>query len=363
MNCLGGTDGNVPRMITRRPQTATAGAGRAAWQTELAAGVRTVDELLGLLDLEPEQVGWGGDSLEAANSAARYFPLRVPQSFVRRMRTRDADDPLLRQVLPVGDEMQPTPGWSHDPLAEAAASPVPGLLHKYRGRVLLVTTGACAVHCRYCFRRHFPYAEHRAPDPDFDAALDYVAADPSIGEVILSGGDPLSLTDAKLERLASRLEGIGHVQRLRVHTRLPVVLPSRVDDALLRWLTSTRLRPVMVLHVNHGNEIDAEFRSSTLRLHHAGVPLLNQAVLLRGINDSVEEQGDLSEKLFFAHVMPYYLHIPDRVEGAAHFAVEEEAAKGLIWSLSQQLPGYLVPRLVREDPGAAAKTPIFPPGR
>lgn len=317
-----------------------------------------MDELLRLLDLTPEQVGWSDES----QSAHRYFPLRVPRHFVRRMRPGDPSDPLLRQVLPVAAEMQPTPGWSHDPLAEAAASPVPGLLHKYRGRVLLVTTGACAVHCRYCFRRHFPYAEHRAPDPDYAAALDYVAGDPSIREVILSGGDPLSLSDAKLARLARRLEGIAHVERLRVHTRLPVVLPSRVDDALLGWLASTRLRPVVVLHVNHGQEIDADLRSSTLRLRRAGVPLLNQAVLLRGINDSVEIQSDLSEKLFSAHIMPYYLHIPDRVEGAAHFAVEEETAKGLIWSLSQQLPGYLVPRLVREDPGAAAKTPICPPG-
>jgi EF-P beta-lysylation protein EpmB len=225
-----------------------------------------------------------------------------------------------------------------------------------------VTTGACAVHCRYCFRRHFPYAAHRGPDPDFDAAIAYIDADPSITEVILSGGDPLSLPDTKLARLVERLQGIAHLERLRVHTRQPVVLPSRVDDALLEWLASTRLRPVLVLHVNHGQEIDTEFAASTRRLASRGIPLLNQSVLLRGVNDSVDMQRDLSEGLFRAGVMPYYLHIPDRVKGAAHFAVLEETAKRLIWSLSQQLPGYLVPRLVREDPGAAAKTPICPSG-
>lgn len=350
-------------MITRTPQSEATGDGtpavaatRAPWQDDLARGVRSLGELLDLLRLRPAQVGWTDGSVAAAD----YFPLRVPRSFVGRMRSGDPNDPLLRQVLPVGEEMLPAPGWSHDPLAEAAVSPVPGLLHKYQGRVLLVTTGACAVHCRYCFRRHFPYVEHRTSDPEYDAALDYIAADASVEEVILSGGDPLSLSDGKLERLARRLEGIPHVQRLRVHTRLPVVLPSRVDEALVRWLTSTRLGPVVVLHVNHGQEIDGEFRSWSRRLFLAGVPLLNQSVLLRGINDSVEVQRDLSERLFSAHVMPYYLHIPDRVEGAAHFAVEENSAKGLIWSLSQQLPGYLVPRLVREDPGAAAKTPVCP---
>lgn len=350
----------IPRMQPRAtPGRAATPAARAAWQDELADGVRSVGELLDLLGLRPEQIGWTEESAAAAD----FFALRVPRAFVRRMRPGDPADPLLRQVLPAAAEMQATPGWGHDPLAEAAASPVPGLLHKYSGRVLLVVTGACAVHCRYCFRRHFPYTEHRTLDPDFDGALDYVAADPSIREVILSGGDPLSLPDAKLARLARRLEGIPHVQRLRVHTRLPVVLPSRVDETLVSWLTGTRLRPVLVLHVNHGREIDSQFVVWTRRLHRAGIPLLNQAVLLRGVNDSVETQRDLSERLFSAHVMPYYLHIPDRVEGAAHFAVEEETAKGLIWSLSQTLPGYLVPRLVREDPGAAAKTPICPSGR
>ncbi|MDA8016866.1 MAG: EF-P beta-lysylation protein EpmB [Thermoanaerobaculia bacterium] len=343
-------------MITRTPKEATVETGRALWQLELGSGIRGVGELLQRLDLRPEQVGWTDESVAAAD----YFPLRVPTSFIDRMRPGDPADPLLLQVLPVGDEMLPTPGWSLDPLAEAPASPVPGLLHKYCGRVLLITTGACAVHCRYCFRRHFPYAEHRVSDPDFDAALDYVAADPTIREVILSGGDPLSLPDTKLARLTKRLEGIAHVERLRIHTRLPVVLPTRVDEALLTWLTSTRLRPVIVLHVNHGNEIDAEFAAWSRRLLSAGVPLLNQAVFLRGINDSVEAQRDLSERLFSTHVMPYYLHILDRVEGAAHFAVEEETARGLIRSLSQQLPGYLVPRLVREDAGALAKTLICP---
>lgn len=352
----------------RAPESAPPGAVRQVadgdasvprWRRELAESVRSVAELLECLELTPEQVGWAGKE-SAGAEAAEYFPLRVPRSFVRRMGRGDPHDPLLRQVLPVAQEMTPTPGWSHDPLAEASSSPVPGLLHKYHGRVLLVVTGACAVHCRYCFRRHFPYAEHRAPDPQFDAAIDYVASDASIREVILSGGDPLSLSDGKLSQLVSRLESIGHVERLRVHTRLPVVLPSRVDAGLLAWLAGTKLQKVLVLHVNHGREIDAEFAASTLRLHRAGIPLLNQSVLLRSINDSVDVQRDLSERLFSVHVLPYYLHITDRVEGAAHFAVEEDSAKGLVRSLSRQLPGYLVPRLVREDPGAAAKTPICP---
>lgn len=328
---------------------------QARWQTQLARAIRDPRELCRRLGLD--ETWWPG-----AERGHALFEVRVPEAYLARIRPGDPADPLLRQVLPLAEEALPTPGYVADPLEEAEHAPAPGLIHKYAGRVLLIASPACAVNCRYCFRRHFPYAEHRAPDPDFDAALDYVAADPSISEVILSGGDPLSLPDAKLERLARRLEGIAHVERLRIHTRLPVVLPSRVDDRLLAWLTSTRLRPVMVLHVNHPREIDDKVGACARRLHRAGVPLLNQSVLLRGINDSVEIQRDLSERLFSVHVMPYYLHITDRVEGAAHFAVEEETAKGLIWSLSQQLPGYLIPRLVREDPGAAAKTPIALPG-
>ncbi len=330
------------------PRTATDGSGAAVWQGRLAGAVSTARELLELLDLDPRQVPGvddGGD-----------FPLLVPRSFVARMRKGDPGDPLLRQVLPVEREHPPVPGFTADPLAEAGASPAPGLLHKYHGRVLLLAAGACAVHCRYCFRRHFPYAEHR---PWYwRPALDVIAADPSLEEVILSGGDPLAAADRKLARLAERLAAIPHLRRLRVHTRLPVVLPERVDDDLLAWLSASPLHTVVVIHTNHAQEIDAAVRAALGRLKAAGVTLLNQAVLLAGVNDRLEALADLSRTLFEAGVLPYYLHLLDRVHGAAHFEVGEGAARTLVWELMQRLPGYLVPRLVREVAGVPAKVPI-----
>ncbi len=303
-------------------------------------------------------LGLPQDLLPAARRAHRRFPLRVPHSFIRRMRRGDARDPLLLQVLPHQDELEAVAGFVADPVGDHAAERLPGLLHKYHGRVLLVTTGACAVHCRYCFRQHFPYGEANPRFDQWQASLDYIRADASIREVILSGGDPLSLRDDKLAELVAQLETIGHLRILRLHTRLPVVLPSRVDEALLGWLAGTRLRPVVVVHINHPAELDSELERALGRLRDAGVTLLNQSVLLRGINDDAEVLIRLSERLFEAGVMPYYLHALDRVAGSARFEVESRRARDLLVCLRNRLPGYLVPRLVREQAGAASKLPL-----
>ncbi len=328
-----------------------------AWRRSLAQAVTDPAELLVLLEL-PSASADG--LLDGMRRAGRLFPLRVPRSFVARMRKGDLRDPLLAQVLPLAAELEARPGFTADPLGELAWAAVPGVLHKYQGRALLVAAGACAVHCRYCFRREFPYAEQGASAAGFEQALAYLAADPTIEEVILSGGDPLLLPDARLARLAESLAEIPHLTRLRVHTRTPVVLPERVDDDLLAWLTGTRLAPVVVLHANHAREIDAEVAAAMARFKAAGVPLLNQAVLLRGVNDSVEALADLSRALFATGVLPYYLHLLDRVTGTAHFEVEEKEAVRLMAALTVRLPGYLVPRLVREVAGAPAKTPVYP---
>lgn len=321
------------------------------WQAELARAITDPAELLAVLNLGP-------DWLPAARTAARAFPLRVPRGYVARMRPRDPGDPLLRQVLPLAEECSPAEGFGPDPVGDLAAVVRPGVLAKYRGRVLLTATGACAVHCRFCFRRHFPYDQAIASADRWRGALEHIAADDTISEVVLSGGDPLTLSDRRLSELAHALEAVPHVRRLRVHTRLPIVLPERVDAELLEWLGGTRLQSVVVVHANHANEVDAGVRAALARLKEAGVVLLNQSVLLRGVNDRVETLADLSEALFAAGAVPYYLHMLDRVAGAAHFEVAESRARALMSELSARLPGYLVPRLVREVPGAPAKVPV-----
>ncbi|RMD78922.1 MAG: EF-P beta-lysylation protein EpmB [Gammaproteobacteria bacterium] len=334
--------------ILQRKEPPPQRPARPAWREELRRAVRDPAELLRLLGLPlgllPE--------LRAGAAAAGGFPLRVPRPYLARMRRGDPADPLLRQVLPSASEGRPVPGFAADPLEEARAQPLPGLLRKYRGRALLVLTGACAVHCRYCFRRHFPYGERAL---DLEAALAALARDSELEEVILSGGDPLVWDDGRLGALAARLARLPGLRRLRLHTRLPVVLPQRVDEALLAWLEATPLQAVMVIHCNHPREVDAGVRAALGRLRQAGVTLLNQAVLLRGVNDSVEALAGLSEALFEAGVLPYYLHLLDRVAGAAHFEVPEGEALRLVAGLRARLPGYLVPRLARERPGAPAK--------
>ncbi len=314
---------------------------------ELAKAVSDPRQLLQLLGLEQAGI--------VLRASIRHFPLRVPRGYVARMRPGDPADPLLRQVLPLDVEDQSSPGFGQDPVGDLAALASPGVLHKYQGRALVLTTGACAIHCRYCFRRHFPYAEAQERDADWATVLDYLANDESIEEVILSGGDPLALSDKRLAALSAGLDRITHLQRLRIHTRLPIVLPERVDAALLAWLGATRLKPVMVLHANHAQEFDTRVDAALVLLREAGVCLLNQSVLLRGVNDSVAALRALSERLFAAGVLPYYLHLLDRVQGAAHFDVHAARARALLLELATQLPGYLLPRLVREQAGAAAK--------
>ncbi len=326
-------------------------AAASDWRRAWREAVRDPAELLRLLEL-PDLA----DRVSA--SAQAQFPLRVPRAFVARMRKGDPADPLLRQVLPLDDEDRPVPGFVHDAVGDLAANGAPGVLHKYQGRALLVATGSCAVHCRYCFRRHFPYGEQTAAANQWRAALDYLAADPGIGEVLLSGGDPLSLATPKLAEFTDALAALPHVRRLRLHTRLPVVLPERVDAALVDWLAGLPQQVVVVIHANHARELDASVDAALARLRGAGATLLNQAVLLRGVNDHAGALADLSTRLFEAGVLPYYLHLLDRVAGAAHFEVPEGEARALHQALAARLPGYLVPRLVREVAGAPAKTPV-----
>lgn len=321
----------------------------ASWQDALRSAITDPAELLAVLGLDP-------GLLPAAQAAAARFPLKVPRGFVARMRRGDCADPLLRQVLPLGDELSEAEGFVADPVGDLAATAAPGLLHKYQGRALLVATGACGVHCRYCFRREFPYGEHQAGR--WSTALAAIAADPSIRELILSGGDPLSLSNARLSELGSRLAELPQVTRLRIHTRQPVVLPQRVDSGLLDWLSRLPLQKVVVIHANHAAELDSSVEDALRGLAGAGATLLNQSVLLRGVNDSVDALAGLSERLFAAGVLPYYLHLLDRVRGSAHFEVPESAAVALHAALRDRLPGYLVPRLVRELSGEGSKTPV-----
>jgi L-lysine 2,3-aminomutase len=322
-----------------------------SWQQQWRDAVTDPQELLRLLQLEAQ-----ADTL--LPRADTGFALRVPRSFVARMRTGDAADPLLRQVLPGAAELVEAAGFSTDAVGDLAARSAHGMLQKYAGRALLIATGSCAVNCRYCFRRHFPYAEQTAAAGRWREALAAIVADPSISEVILSGGDPLSLSTARLAELGQGLAQAPHVRRLRIHTRLPVVLPARVDAELCAWLAALPLQKVVVLHANHANEFDAEVDAACAALRAAGCSLLNQAVLLRGINDEADVLSALSERLMAAGVLPYYLHQLDRVTGAAHFEVDDARAKALVDTLRARLPGYLVPRLVRESAGEKSKTPL-----
>ncbi|WP_455385428.1 EF-P beta-lysylation protein EpmB [Acidihalobacter prosperus] len=321
------------------------------WQAALRDAIREPRDLLALLEL-PESL------LEAAHAASEDFRLLVPRGYAARMRHGDPQDPLLLQVLPQGSERVASPGYVSDPVGDLAAEAAPGVLHKYHGRVLLIATGACAVHCRYCFRRHFPYADSNPARGAWRVALDYLHAHPEVDEVILSGGDPLVLDDDKLSALIRELERIPQLRRLRLHTRLPIVLPERIDDALLEWVRGSRLKIVCVVHANHANELDDAVEQALRRLRTAGAELLNQSVLLRGVNDSAQALGRLSERLFDCGVLPYYLHLLDPVAGAAHFHVDDRQAGEVMQELRARLPGYLVPRLVREEAGAPSKTPV-----
>ncbi len=317
---------------------------RGDWRDVLRTAFRTSVELCDYLGLPHEVAAAAGD-----------FPLLVPRGYADRIDRNNPADPLLRQVLPVDAEHQPTPGFTTDPVGDRAADEGRGLLHKYHGRVLLVLTGACAVNCRYCFRRHYPYNTASAGPREWKSAIAAIAADDSVSEVILSGGDPMMLSDALLAELVEAIEQIAHVRRLRIHTRLPIVIPERVTDQWLEWLRSGRLTKVIVVHANHASELDTHVGDALARLRATGATLLNQAVLLRGVNDSAEAQRALCERLVELGVAPYYLHQLDRVSGAAHFEVPVDEGREIIRQLRATLPGYMVPRYVQEIAGEPNK--------
>ena len=321
------------------------------WHQSLANAIRKPAELLTELGLELLADRFSED-------AASQFPLLVPRSFLARMTAGDPDDPLLRQVLPLEDELRQVAGFVADAVSDASFRTASGLLHKYHGRALMIAAGSCAVNCRYCFRRHYPYGDEPRRLDDWEPALEQLRADSSISELLLSGGDPLMLTDARLGQLIERLEAITHLKRLRIHSRLPIVLPDRVTDALLELLTQSRLTPIVVVHSNHAAEVVADCEAALRRLVQAGITVLNQAVLLRGVNDSVDALADLSESLINTGVIPYYLHQLDRVAGTAHFEVDPAVGRRLIAELRTRLPGYAVPRYVQEIPGEPHKTII-----
>lgn len=330
------------------PVRATDSDATTRWQQAMKTAIRDSAELCRVLGLPPE--------LEpAAKAAAKAFPVFAPREFVAKMKLGDQHDPLLRQVLPIADETEEVLGFTTDPVGDGPASPSPGLIKKYHGRALLITTGACAVHCRYCFRRHFPYDSTPHSTADWQPSIDRIAADATIEEILLSGGDPLTIVDHQLADLACRLAAIPHLRRLRIHTRLPIMIPDRVTNELVRWLRGTRLIPVLVIHANHPAELDERVGNALGRIVDAGIPVLNQAVLLRGVNDNADVLAELCRQLSDLRVMPYYLHQFDRVAGAAHFEVPIEEGRMLIQKIRSQLPGYAVPRYVQEIAGESSK--------
>ena len=323
------------------------------WQIQLSGGYSRVEELLKALNLKP-------DDLPGQLQAHGQFPLRVPKAFVNKIEPGNPNDPLLLQVLPQSRELTPAPGFNSDPLEEARFTPVPGLIHKYPSRVLLTTSSACAINCRYCFRRHFPYSDHRISQPQIQAIVDYLQQQPQVNEVIFSGGDPLAISNSRFASLVEQLSDISHISRLRIHTRFPIVIPQRIDQALLRLMEQPRFQWLMVIHSNHPNELDQQLASAMALLQERQVTLLNQSVLLKDVNDSATTLAQLSDKLFAMGVLPYYLHLLDPVAGSAHFHLPEADCIKIYQELLGKLPGYLVPKLVRETPDRPSKTPVNP---
>ncbi len=321
------------------------------WREELANAITSLPLLLQKLHLNEQLAG---------NLLADYrkFPLRVPQSFVNRMQPGNVKDPLLLQILPITQELLAAPGYTGDPLEETKVNPIPGLLHKYHGRVLVIGSRACSIHCRYCFRRHFPYADNQILPQHWQQILAYIKQNLSIHEVILSGGDPLILPDQKLQQFANDIAAIPHVKTLRIHSRIPVVIPSRITDEFIAWFTASRLTPILVIHCNHPQEIDPSVQSAMLKLRRAGVTVLNQSVLLHQVNDDPDCLIELSHRLFDMGVLPYYLNVLDKVQGTAHFATTLDQAQAIHQQLQARLSGYLVPRLVTEVAGAKSKITV-----
>lgn len=323
-----------------------------SWQQQLAKAITDPLELLDRLNIPHSAFP---DCILAADD----FPLKVPQCYVDKMQPGNPNDPLLKQIMLSNRELETVAGYCTDPVGDLNATAIPGLLHKYHGRVLLIATQTCAVHCRYCFRRHYPYTDNQPARKQWQSAIDYITERAEISEVILSGGDPLLLSEQKLAELLDRLESIPHLKRLRIHSRIPVVLPDRITDELCQRLNDSRLDCCLVIHANHANEIQTAERRSLQKLRASNINLLNQSVLLAGINDDVDSLVDLSERLFSTGVIPYYLHYLDPVSGAAHFNVNKADAIRLMNGLQSRLPGYLLPRLVEEIPGEGSKLPII----
>ncbi|ERS04209.1 lysine 2,3-aminomutase [Acinetobacter sp. COS3] len=323
------------------------------WQSQLSDLITDPLELLNLLELSTDQL------LSGAILASEQFKLRVPRAFVGKMNIRDPLDPLLLQVLPHHLELEDHPEFVTDPLGEEAANQMAGVLHKYQSRFLLTLTGACAIHCRYCFRRHFPYQENLPKNDDWENIKQYIEQNPQINEVILSGGDPLTLNNRKIALWLERLASLPQIKILRIHSRVPIVIPNRIDDELISILKNSRLRIVVVVHSNHAAELDDFTCSKLLQLSLHHITVLNQAVLLKGVNDSAETLNELSLRLFDARVMPYYLHVLDKVKGAQHFDLDSSKIDQIYSDVLASLPGYLVPKLVREIAGEKNKTPLF----
>ncbi|ELY5687791.1 EF-P beta-lysylation protein EpmB [Acinetobacter baumannii] len=323
------------------------------WQSQLSDLITDPLELLNLLELSTDQL------LSGAILASEKFKLRVPRAFVGKMNAKDPLDPLLLQVLPHHLELEEHPEFVTDPLGEEAANQLPGVLHKYKSRFLLTLTGACAVHCRYCFRRHFPYQENLPKNEDWLNIKNYIESNPDINEVILSGGDPLTLSNRKLALWLERLSSLKQVKILRIHSRVPIVIPNRIDEELISLLKNSRLRIILVVHSNHASELDDFTCSKLLQLSEHHITVLNQAVLLKGVNDSAQTLTDLSYRLFEARVMPYYLHVLDKVKGAQHFDLIPSEIDAIYQDVLASLTGYLVPKLVREIAGEKNKTPLF----
>ena len=321
-----------------------------SWQKELANVITDPKTLLELVEISPK-------SYQQHFAARKLFPVRVPRPLMTRIKKGDINDPILKQVMPLDLEFSITDGYSEDPLEEHDTV-APGLLHKYKHRVLMMVKTGCAINCRYCFRRHFPYADNSPNKARWQQALSYIEQHLEINEVIFSGGDPLMASDDHLQWLITEIEKIPHVTRLRIHTRLPIVIPQRITPALVKTLSLTRLKPVIVFHINHANEIDTNVSQAIEPLLAARIPLFNQSVLLKGINDNANTLAALSEGLFDVGIQPYYLHLFDKVQGVAHFDVTEAEAKKITLQLMAILPGYLMPKLVREIAGEANKTPI-----
>jgi EF-P beta-lysylation protein EpmB len=321
------------------------------WQAAMKRAIRTTSRLCEILQIPPPRIS-------GSPPGAPSFPTFVPWEFLSRIRVGDPDDPLLRQVLPAAEESSETPGFVADPVGDLHALAAGGLIHKYTNRALVVVTGACGVHCRYCFRREFPYAEAGSRAEQWRPAIQYIQDHPEIDEVLLSGGDPLTLVDEQLDSLIGQLESIPHVRRLRIHSRMPIVIPQRVTPELVQRLSSSRLTTWFVVHTNHAHELDQQVLQHLAMLIDAGIPVLNQAVLLRGVNDSVGALAELCTKLVDHRVQPYYLHQLDRVRGASHFEVPVDEGKRIMRALRKILSGYAVPTYVCEQAGKASKTLI-----